>query len=269
MSQSVIPNLPLSLQELVDYYRIAQRECDFLVAHLRAALGMLEGRMKSSALVSVQFNNYESYYVASLQHLKWRLSDVCVSDRLEFKKRTKLIRKLQEHEYKHSGVGHPIDETEINPMLASLEFVRTTLGALITEIEASMLQSIFLCHSSADKPMVRRIGQALTEKGSRVWLDEAEILVGDSILEKVQTGIEKSDFLGVILSPRSVESIWVKKEVEAALTQEMESGRIKVLPILIEACAVPLFLRAKKYADLSSTDVFEKGIGGIVRRLSR
>ena len=264
---SLVPSLPLSLQELVDYYKIAIRECDYFINHLRYSLGYIDMRMKPSPLVSVQFNKYEAYYVSFLKHLKWRLSPVCVNESLKFTESDSL-KKLLEHEYKHSGIGHPIDEEEIGPMLDSLEFVKSRLQEIIKEIESDMLKSIFLCHSSADKPIVRSIAQKLTIRGAQVWLDEAEILVGDSILEKIQDGINCSDYLGVVLSKKSVESIWVKKEVEAALTHEIETGEIKVIPILIEKCDIPLFLKSKKYADMTSPERYEEGIENIVKRLA-
>lgn len=263
----LVPVLPLSLQELLDYYRIAARECDFLVDRFHKSLYLLEIRMKPSAVVSVQFNKYEGYYIAFLQHLKWRLSDVCISESLEFRD-SGSISSILKHDYQHSGVTHPINEDAIGSMLTSLEFVRDSLRHLITDIEASMLKSIFLCHSSSDKPIVRQIAEELTNKGSRVWLDEAEILVGDSILAKIQDGISRSDYLGIVLSPRSVESIWVTREVEAALTIEIESGRVKVLPILIEQCKIPPFLKPKRYANLSDPTKFGEGLRDIVKRLS-
>lgn len=265
---SLVPSLPLSMQELVDYYKIASRECDYLINHLRYSLDILEVRMKPSPLVSVQFNNYESYYVSFLEHLKWRLSPVCVDESLGFKD-SETLANLQNHEYVRSGIAHPIDIQEIGPMLESLEYVKENLDLLIEEIESTMLKSIFLCHSSTDKQSVREIAKQLTIKGSQVWLDEAEILVGDSIIEKIQDGIEKSDYLGIVLSPNSVASIWVKKEVEAALTQEIESGAVKVIPILLESCEIPLFLRPKKYADVSSAESFDQGIQDVVKRLAK
>lgn len=177
------------------------------------------------------------------------------------------VQELLKHEYELSGVSHPIDEQEIGPLLNSMRAVRSLLMTILEDIEASMLQSIFLCHASADKPVVRRIAESLIKRGSTVWLDEAEILVGDSLIEKIQAGIENSDFLGVVLSPRSVESIWVKKEVEAALTQEIDAGRVKVLPILIEDCEIPLFLRPKKYADFRTADSEPDGVEQLVARL--
>jgi hypothetical protein len=140
---------------------------------------------------------------------------------------------------------------------------------ILGEIDKDMLKSIFLCHSSSDKSEVRNLAAGLTLRGAKVWLDEAEIFVGDSIIEKIQKGIEESDFLGIVLSPRSVESIWVRKEVEAALTQEIDSGRVKVMPILLEPCEIPLFLRPKKYADYSTDGARAQGFEDIVKALAR
>jgi len=264
--RQLIPSLPISMQELSDYYRIAARECDYFINHLHQSLGYLEMRMKPSPLVSVQFNKYESYYVSFLEHLRWRVSDVCVTEEYPFKD-SKFIQGILSCKYKHSGIAHPINEDEIVPMLASLNEIKSNLENLVEEIEKSMLKSIFLCHASTDKPKVREIANQLTLKGSKVWLDEAEILVGDSILGKIEDGINNSDYLGIILSPDSVKSIWVKKEVEAALTQEINGKAVKVIPILLVDCDIPIFLKPKKYADFRTKESCEQSIQDLVKRL--
>src|SRR2546421_6339429 len=46
---------------------------------------------------------------------------------------------------------------------------------------------IFLSHTHSDKPFVRRLKAALNERGvSDVWVDEAEIMVGDSLTQKIE-----------------------------------------------------------------------------------
>ena len=264
---TLVPSLPLSLRELSDYYEQASEECEFISGVLRNGLEYIEYRLKPSPLVSVQFNNYKLYYIDFLSHLKWRLSSLCIDDTFDFGN-SQWASELRDHGYEHSGVGHPIGEDEIGPMLASLEFVRARLQLVIRDIESIMLHSIFLCHASADKPFVRRLSGDLIRLGSRVWLDEAEILVGDSIIEKIQNGIENSDFLGIVLSRNSVSSIWVRKEVEAALTQEIELNERKVIPILLEPCDIPLFLRTKKYADFSDVENYDDALNQIVKVLA-
>ena len=52
-----------------------------------------------------------------------------------------------------------------------------------------------------------------------------------------------------LLSPTSVQSNWVKKELALAMTGEIEKRSIKVLPALIADCEVPPMLADKFHAD--------------------
>jgi hypothetical protein len=126
---------------------------------------------------------------------------------------------------------------------------------------------IFLSHSHADKEFARRLEEDLTKAGVRVWIDDAEILLGDSLIEKIREGIDDMDYLGVILSPQSVASEWVKKEVEIAMNEEIDGKRIKVLPLLHQQCEFPGFLKGKKYADFSSEDKYVNSLKLVLRRL--
>jgi len=111
------------------------------------------------------------------------------------------------------------------------------------------MSSSFLCHSSSDKPFVRKLAQDLTAAGITVWLDEAEIKIGDSLIEKIGNGIINSQFMIAILSPTSMKSEWVQKELQIAMTQEISGRRIKVLPLLLADCELPSFLIDKVFAD--------------------
>ncbi len=72
-------------------------------------------------------------------------------------------------------------------------------------------------------------------------------------------------YLGVILSPSSVSSEWVQREVNMALREEIHGRRVKVLPLLYQSCKIPGFLTDKVYADF--TVDFESGFSTLQRRL--
>jgi len=111
--------------------------------------------------------------------------------------------------------------------------------------------SIFLSHNSKDKPFVRKLALDLEAHGIKCWIDEAEIKVGESLIEKIRSGIDTMDYLAVILSPNSVSSPWVQREVDVATNQEINNRKVKVLPLLYKKCELPGFLLGKKYADFS------------------
>jgi|GEM_PF-2529510 len=55
-------------------------------------------------------------------------------------------------------------------------------------------KTVFISHASSDKAMVRDLATRL-ERTINVWLDEKSILVGDSITEKIDEGLQGCDAL--------------------------------------------------------------------------
>jgi hypothetical protein len=130
------------------------------------------------------------------------------------------------------------------------------------------LPGVFLCHAHSDKLIVRRIAKDLQNYSADVWIDEAEINVGDSLIQKIREGIDKMDYLAVFLSPESIQSEWVKRELDVAMNQEIEGRRIKVLPVLIKNCEIPSFLKGKFFADFRNLDEYDSSLQLILRRLA-
>ena len=122
------------------------------------------------------------------------------------------------------------------------------------------MPSIFLSHNVKDKPFARRLAKELLSNGVQVWIDEAEMKVGDSLIRKISEGIAGADSVGVVLSPYSVESRWVQKEVEVAATIEVDGRSLTVIPILYKDCEIPLFLRDKLYADFRHRSMFQPSL---------
>jgi TIR domain len=61
---------------------------------------------------------------------------------------------------------------------------------------------VFISHAHEDKDGVARpLAQRLTQLGVRVWLDENELELGDSLWETIDHGLVNSRFGIVILSP--------------------------------------------------------------------
>jgi len=111
------------------------------------------------------------------------------------------------------------------------------------------MAKVFLSYSSKDSEFVDRLVADLYENDVKVWIDNDAIKVGDSIIEKINEGIGKNDFLGIVLSPNSMASGWVMKELNAALVKEVNERFVFVLPILMKNCEIPLIIADKKYAD--------------------
>lgn len=130
---------------------------------------------------------------------------------------------------------------------------------------------IFLSHSSADKNFVRGLAVDLAAMGHQPWLDEWDILAGESIVERVSSGIEDADFVLVLLSKNAVSSKWVETEWQTKYWDEVREKRVVVIPALIDDCTIPLLLRTKKYVDFREDysvglELLGKSIGAYLTR---
>jgi hypothetical protein len=165
--------------------------------------------------------------------------------------------------------------------IAMLQRKRLMLNSARTKVDSSIglpvaaqmnPSKLFLSHSSRDKRFVRRLAKDLVSRGISVWVDEAEIKVGDSLIEKLREGIDQVDYVAVILSRASIQSEWVRREVDIAMNQEIAHRKVKVLPILIESLtlnAMPSFLAAKVYLDFSTEEGYRDALRRLLERLRK
>lgn len=126
---------------------------------------------------------------------------------------------------------------------------------------------VFVSYSHSDSAKVDLIAGHLLRKRTNVWIDRWELKAGDSILNRVQEAVEGSSALLVMLSNASVESEWCKKELTAGLLRELDEKKVVVVPVLLEDCKIPLFLRDKLYADFR-TD-FDAGMYSLLESVAQ
>lgn len=126
-------------------------------------------------------------------------------------------------------------------------------------------RQVFLSYAFADREVARTMAEKLRQHGLKVWFDEYELKVADSLAEKIRDAISSSDYLIVLLSPNSVKSRWVRKELDSAFARELASRDITLLPVMIADCEVPRFLEQRVLIDIR-TD-YAIGISKLVQQI--
>ncbi len=119
-----------------------------------------------------------------------------------------------------------------------------------------MITSVFLSHNHADKPFVRKLARDLECHDVKCWLDEAEMKIGDSLIQKIRDAIDNVEYFAVILSPNSVNAPWVVNELDVAMNHQISGRNIKVLPIMLKECEPPGFLVGKFYGDFKDASKY-------------
>ena len=147
---------------------------------------------------------------------------------------------------------------------------------------------VFISHSAKDKADARAVAERLKNHGLRVWFDEWEIRPGDSILAKIEDGLERSRVLVLCMSANAFGSDWAQLEagtfrfrdplnkerrfiplrldetpITGSLAQFLfvnwlRNGREQAYPKLLEACRPPAKPTAK--AETARGQIAEKAI---------
>ena len=96
---------------------------------------------------------------------------------------------------------------------------------------------VFLSHASEDKPKVRRLKEKLESLGITVFFDEDSIKWGDSIVEKINHGLLKSEFFIPFLSESFSLKGWTNRELNSAISINI-SRKGRILPIKDESFSI-------------------------------
>jgi hypothetical protein len=90
---------------------------------------------------------------------------------------------------------------------------------------------VFISHSSADKDdFVRPLATELQNLGVRVWYDEFELKVGDSLRRSIDQGLINSRYGIVVLSSSFFKRNWTNYELDGFVNKEMNGMKV-ILPI--------------------------------------
>lgn len=115
--------------------------------------------------------------------------------------------------------------------------------------------SIFISYSHADKPLAQALCEGLHARGHRVWIDNQELRIGDSLIERVSTAIADIDFFLALVSPASAQSSWCQKELALAVSGELNRKGMRVMPLRVDGVQMPAALGDQLYLEISLDDV--------------
>lgn len=148
------------------------------------------------------------------------------------------------------------------PVLEAESYIATVEEQILDHTAKPLL---LVCHATEDKPFVDRLVEELDRRALHAWYDKREILVGDSIVSRIESALAEIGFLVVVFSPRSVVKPWVQRELHSTLMRQLAKEDVVVLPVLLEECKIPPLLADIKYADFRHS--FDGGMAELVAAL--
>lgn len=119
---------------------------------------------------------------------------------------------------------------------------------------------LFISYSRYDLPFVRDLVHGLRHAGIEPWLDLANVSGGDRWDASIETALQQCSHCLVVVSPYSMRSVAVQRELEFALQQEKP-----VIPVLLQTTELPARLQSLQWVDFRIN--FERGLRSLLTRL--
>lgn len=121
---------------------------------------------------------------------------------------------------------------------------------------------VFICHASLDKPaIVNPFCKLLEAEGISYWVDQEQIKWGTSVVESINTGLEKSEYIIVFFSQHFLNSNWGHLEFNTELSIQIKNNKSRILPVILNAEAACFqkfrFLHTYRYLALKQKDLSE------------
>lgn len=117
---------------------------------------------------------------------------------------------------------------------------------------------IFISYAERDTEVANSILDRLRQAGFEPWNTPIESDSVNSLKSAIRNRIDSSDYIVILISQAALNSAWVQYEMEQAVSKEWSQREIMVLPIKIEQCKLPSFLKKFQWLDLSEN--FEIGL---------
>ena len=85
---------------------------------------------------------------------------------------------------------------------------------------AVLPHEVFLSHSDLNREFAGSLSEVMRRHGVPVWYSQANILGAQQWHDEIGAALQRCDWFAVILSPQSVESMWVRRELLHALNHD-------------------------------------------------
>ena len=127
---------------------------------------------------------------------------------------------------------------------------------------------VFISHATEDKDdVVRPLAQALIGQNLRVWYDEFELRIGDSLRRKIDAGLAQSRFGIVVLSHAFFEKNWPQYELDGLVTREM-AGEQVILPLWHRITKEEIISHSPSLADKIARNTSNSTIAEIAQEIA-
>lgn len=131
---------------------------------------------------------------------------------------------------------------------------------------------IFLCHNGADKQWVQKLAESIENETYNdgnlvVFFDDWDVIPGENMVLKLEYAMQRSRFVGVILSKNSINAEWPTMEWTMAVYNDPSGRRGFVVPIWLGDCEIPPSLKIRNVLYCRNDIEYKKSYARLIALL--
>jgi tetratricopeptide (TPR) repeat protein len=124
---------------------------------------------------------------------------------------------------------------------------------------------LFISYNHNDEEWAKRLATRVEQekwrdRNLRVFFAPWDIRPGESVDERLDRALAESRYLGLVLSPESVESQWVGEEWYSTHHAGMKRKQRRIIPLYRRTCKIPGFIDHLNRIDFRDDDKFDDGL---------
>jgi hypothetical protein len=127
------------------------------------------------------------------------------------------------------------------------------------------MANVFISYRKNDVAQAEQLAKEIRGAGHNVWFDEWDINLGDSVIGKMNEGLEGATYVVVCYSSSGVTSPWMSSEWMSSLARQLDGRGVKLLPVRLTEGDPPAILADKRYADLVKD--WSRGVAELLRAM--
>jgi tetratricopeptide (TPR) repeat protein len=130
---------------------------------------------------------------------------------------------------------------------------------------------VYVSYRSSDRAWAMSLVARLEGVGLRVFFDQKELEVGQSLAAQLQSALTRSRAAVVLVSKGWIESPWCQQESEVLLDRALKDPKFELVPLLLDDSPMPTLLNTRLWIDFKGTpraegDGFERLISTLLKR---
>jgi hypothetical protein len=110
-------------------------------------------------------------------------------------------------------------------------------------------EKMFISYCHEDIEAVKDFALQISLGDFDLWIDEKNVNVGNNYTTQILSAIHDTDFYVIFISKHSVNSTWVKAELDFALRERIERSRLIIIPVKLDDAEMPITLTNITFLD--------------------